>query len=158
MPQTSFPNDMPVAFEGMLADSGAIEVLTYDNGATAVPFGRFLVQGTGARDCALPSATGQKVIGVALHEHLEPDSSGVAQHVAYSAVPVLARGRVWVKTEQAVTPADPVYVRHTVGAGGTAVGQARKDADTSKADALARARFLTAASAGALVQVEINLP
>ena len=76
-------------------------------------------------------------------------------------VSIVSKGQIYMITEQAVTPADPVFVRfNAAGATGTtpAVGQVRKDADTAKADAVTSARFMGVAAAGALVLVDWNLP
>lgn len=152
--QTSYPLNPAPAFEGMPDHMGPKHDDTYRADGT-IPFGRF-VRDVGDGTVVLPSATGQTIAGASLHNHLEQDANGIAQYVKGDAVPVRKLGRMWVRTEQDVTPADPLYVRHTVGGEGTALGQVRKDADTDKADAYAKAKFLTSAKAGELVLVSIN--
>ena len=92
------------------------------------------------------------------HSHESAEATGLADDKMGS---VVSHGQVWMFTEQAVTPADPVFVRYNA-AGGTgtspAVGQVRKDADTAKAVAATNARFRTGAAAGGLVLVEWNVP
>lgn len=134
-----------------------------NNTATPIPQGRFVVfdsgGGTTELAAALPSATGQKILGVVmLDQARETVAVGYAQNELMS---VMYEGAILVRTEQAVTPLDPVFVRYNA-AGGTgtnpAVGQVRKDADTAKADALTSAQFMTSAAAGELVWVGLNLP
>ena len=70
---------------------------------------------------------------------------------------LIRKGRVWVWSEQAVSPSDQVFVRYTAN-GDEKVGNFRKDGDTSKAALLKGARFATITTAAGLVLLEINLP
>lgn len=134
-----------------------------NNTATAIPNGRFVAFDTGAGTtelaAKLPDATGLKILGVVmLDQARETVATGFAQNELMS---VLYEGAILMFVEQAVTPADPVFVRFNA-AGGTgstpAIGQVRKDADTGKADALTNCQFLSSAAAGGLVWVGVNLP
>jgi len=71
--------------------------------------------------------------------------------------PVLRRGRIWVTAEGAVTRWTVPFVRYATGAGGTELGSFRGDADTATAATCPWALFLTDATAGQLVLVEISL-
>lgn len=161
--QTSYSTNHAIGYDGGV-DSDAKRVRTArNNTATPIPQGRFVVFDTGANTselaAKLPDATGQQILGVVmLDQAREVVAVGYAQNELMS---VIYEGKVLVRTEQAVTPNDPVFVRYNAtGATGTnpAVGQVRKDADTSKADALTSARFMSSAAAGDLVWVALNLP
>lgn len=71
--------------------------------------------------------------------------------------PVLRRGRIWVTAESAVARWTVPFVRYATGPGGTELGSFRADADGTSAAQCPWALFLTDATAGALVLVEISL-
>lgn len=152
--QTSYSSTPAVALAGQLGDTGIKHVETH-RASVAIPFGRIVAYDS-AGVCKLPTATGQTLLGAALHAHLEQSDDSDAEYAIDDAVAVGKLCRVYLHTEQDVTPADPVYVRFTANGAGTAAGQVRKDADTDKADAWTKAKFLTSASAGELVLVSIN--
>jgi hypothetical protein len=136
------------------------------NSATAIPVGRFVVKdGTTYNDrVKLPAASGD-ITDLSLARGfagkapgVESDSSTTVQtHAAYAAFPVVKKGPLWVRTEQNVTPADPVFIRFTANGTGKDVGQVRKDADTDKAVQATYCRFLQSGSADGLVPVDVNL-
>lgn len=97
--------------------------------------------------------------GFALHtQAVENVLSGTnLGYAPQSAISVLRRGRVYVQVEDAVVAGGQVFIRHVAGAG-EQLGAARSDVDGSDASALPSASFVTAASAGGLAIVEINLP
>lgn len=70
-------------------------------------------------------------------------------------VPVLRKGIVTVKVEQAVAPGDAVYVRYA--AGGNGQGSFGNTAGTSERALLAGAVYRRAASANGVAEVELNL-
>jgi hypothetical protein len=70
---------------------------------------------------------------------------------------VIRRGRLWVLAESNVARWTHPFVRFASGAGGTELGGFRADADSTTAAQLTDAIFLTDASAGQLVLVEIDL-
>ena len=137
---------------------------------TNVPFGSFVSlndegQQTGDRRLVhLPQAatdvTNARVaMGFALHTHAV-ENALTGDNLGYepqSAVSILRRGRVLVQVEDAVVAGGQVFIRHVAGAG-ESLGAARSDVDGSDASALPSASFMTAASAGGLAVVEINLP
>lgn len=103
--------------DGMKADSGNDFVRSL-RAEGAMPFGRFSVLGTDPdKEAKLPTAAAnitafQRGAGVVLHSHaIEQSSSGLPQYPDNSMMSVMARGRVYVKPEQDVSPSDPVYVR-----------------------------------------------
>lgn len=165
MSQLSYSTYQSTGFPGQKADNGETDVLSYVNEeATAnLPFGVAVTKGT-ADNGFLAMVNGSSVpIGVLSHTH-SVDPGQVAASPAGSGVPpkylgnVLKRGRIMVQVEEAVTPASPVFVRHTAGAGGTQKGAFRASADTASAVAWTAARFLTSAAAQGVAVLEVNLP
>lgn len=139
----------------------------------SVPFGVFVTQdvnitGQGADNIArLPFAaaditTERLGLGVSVHDQATENALASAgqTEVGYktqSSMSILRKGLIWVEVEDAVVPGGAVYVRHVAGAG-EQLGAFRSDADGSDADILPNARYKTAASAGGLAQLDINLP
>lgn len=164
MSQLSYALIHAAGYEGGRGDSRPAGIHSgRNNSVVEIPYGRFVVYDTGAGTTELavklPSASGQNVRGILLHDAAhEPQVTGLPVGGMGS---ILAQGTVWMVTEQAVTPADPVFMRFAMVTGsGTlpAVGKVRKDADTADAEARANCRFLTIAAAGGLVLVDCNLP
>jgi hypothetical protein len=166
MSQTSYSTYHAKGYEGQRADSRIYTAYPARNNSSAVlPFGRFVVFDAGAGTSELAakviSASGDKILGVSMRDMahnpngLTPGTEGVLDDDMFS---VMSKGAIYVKVEQNVTPADPVFARHTAGAGGATVGVARKDADSNTAVAVSGARFVESASAGDIVAIELNLP
>lgn len=167
MVQRTYDMFMPPAVEGMVASSrwslfrSAMQEVVNGSGAM-LPYGRVLVAKPGGVDgeVALPSATGQIPLGVTykndMHEKL--DTEGIAGYPNKEPVGYVAVGDIWVAVEQAVSPSDPVYFRHTVGSTPTTQlrGRFRKDADTNKADPMPNARFLRSTTGPGLVPIAIS--
>lgn len=117
-------------------------------------FGRAVVKRTGAgttdQSATLPSATGQVFLGVTERSHTVVDPAtplnGVGPFRLFTAV---YHGDMVVEVEQAVAFGDPVYFRHTA-AGTEQVGMFRKDADTSDADAVTGAMFVSSTTGAGL--------
>ena len=162
MSQLSYSIDQAVGFEGLQADAGiATDVMSFSNAAAAL-IGKFACRDTADNSMKHPAAatdvTDQKdQLGVVIHTHaLESSASGDPQYPLKSAVPVLTKGRVWVKVEEAVTPDSDVYVRFAVGTG-SVLGAFRASADTATAALLpnARARYRSTAAANGLALLEL---
>jgi len=114
--------------------------------------GRFLAYDSTGDNCVrLPTGSGDKLVGV--NSIVETNVDGFANNTVGSA---LVKGNVFVYTNDAVTPADPVYVQYTVN-GTRALGTVGKTDDTSKAVLVAGARFMASASAGSIVEIAVNL-
>lgn len=103
-------------------------------------------------------ATVDTFYGVALAESKEQDSDGVVQYSENDPVSVLRQGSVYVKTEQAVTSDDDVYVRIKGDGLTTFPGNFRKDGDSGDAIAVSDARFKGSADSDEIVEIEFNLP
>lgn len=164
MSQLTYPQGMSAAFAGMRVDNGEADIASKVNPLVAIPFGLAVCAGVAPdRDVKLPTSSGEAIasVGVALSDTIECPLGGsaVPQFPVKSAVPTLRQGRVWVKVEEAVTPASAVYIRYASGGGGTQLGSFRASADTATA-ALAPAGWAYRSSAGAagFAILEINLP
>lgn len=71
-------------------------------------------------------------------------------------MPVLRRGRIFVRTETAVNEGDRAFARHTA-PGDETLGEFRNDADGGNA-AMAPARFSQDADADSIVKLEVDVP
>jgi len=126
--------------------------------------GRLVVRdASGDYAAELPTGLGTLttvVLGVSLFSQkalVNPSSSNNEIYEDEVEIPLLRHGRVWVKSENAVTPADPVFARVAAGAGGTEIGAFRTGADTATAVAWTAAKFLTSAGASGFVLLEVNM-
>lgn len=162
MSQTTYAIEAARAFEGMLGDTSGgptrKSLSLANEEASATPFGRGVKGGTDPdTQFLLPTATGQTLRGITVHKHGTEDvtNDGLSTDEVGE---VLNSGRIWVTPEQAVTPDDPVYWRHTAGGAGEVPGRFRKDADTAKADQVTEAVWRTSAAADDPALLEINLP
>lgn len=165
MSQLSYSLNLSVAYEGCIGDTRPANVFAVRNNSGAdIPFGRFVVHDTGSGTsemaCKLPSASGDKILGVLSHSHSHyvDSATGLADDEIGN---VVSNGLVWMVAEEALNPSDPVFVRYdaTGATGSQALGRVRNDADTSKAVAATNCRFVTsAAAAGDLILVQVNIP
>lgn len=167
MSQTSVQTNMDVGQAGLLADLSPKTSETKAAVTEALPFGRGLVKDTNSGEIKLPSAGGDKFVGVAMHSHnVEQDpigSLGVGEYKVGAAVNSLVRGKIWVEVESlaAIEEDADVYVRHTAGGGGSVLGIFRTDADTASALQVLGARWTGVKSSAATVKLavlDLNLP
>lgn len=106
-----------------------------------------------------PAATGTKFIGIAarlLSEANATDSTGVVNYARYKEVPVLKKGRIWVKAVEAVTEGDDIIavVAAQSGLGGTTGGAA--DTTTRLALQGGSGQWQQTVGSGAVGLVSIN--
>jgi hypothetical protein len=160
---------------GQLSDSGDNDIVSRYS-AAKIPFGRFVSFDTVGGKVKLPAAatdiingTSYAVLeGVAIEdpsvESKDANTLGVSDanapaHDIADAIPVLKRGRVIVWSEQAVSPTDAVFVRHTVSTDGLQkCGNVRKDLDTDKASSLGeKAHFVGTTTGAGLVEIDVRL-
>lgn len=150
-----------VPFTTAEADANLTLANTVANVTTQpIPFGRAVVRGTtGSSSVELPSSAGQLLEGLVERVHTNVDPiEGYADEVApFQDMSIGYQGQWWVRVEQDVLVTDPVFFRHTAGAGGTQLGAWRKDADTATADQVTNARWVQPASAGGLALLSLNL-
>lgn len=160
MTQTTYDAEAGVAFAGLLVDTdaaGRSSISRANEEAAAVAYGTGVALGTDpATQFELPAATGFVFGGVVVHSHAREDvaAAGPEQNEPNE---LLRKGRIWVVVEEAVTPADDVFLRHTINAA-LVPGSWRIDADTARADQITQARWLTSAAAAGLAQLEVNYP
>lgn len=148
-------------FEGQIYSAKRFDADSLANSLGAVfPFGRVIVETTEGQ-AALPSATGQNVVGIHgatfVNEQIK-DSNGDSGVPSNQPVTNVSRGQVSVYFEEAVGVGDPVFFRHTAGGGGSIVGRFRNDADTATCDQISAARVVVGTTAAGLGVIEINLP
>lgn len=122
-----------------------------------LPFGLAVVQGTADNQVKLAVATGGDFRGITVRNlSVSNDSAtGLAAYADGEAVTYRNFGSIVVVAEVAVTKDDPVFFRHTAGAGGTVIGSLRNDADTATADAITGAYFAETAAIGDLVRITL---
>jgi hypothetical protein len=159
MVQLTYPTDLAIGIAGQLQPSPRNDVLSrvFEN-ATSAPFGIAIARGTDP-DLEVDHAADAAgdLVGVLVHSHAnEVGDDNLNQADTGKVVNVLHEGRILVVCEDACTPADSVYVRVASGGGGTQLGAFRTDADTATARAASGMRFLTSASAGGLVLLEVD--
>jgi hypothetical protein len=164
MPQTSVQIAPAAAvIAGLIADiqPRTIRSLLSEE-STSIAYGLFVKKGTADNQFKLPTAAADKIIGVLAHTHsINTLGLGAADEpiALKDVVNVLTRGAVYVYVEEAVTPADPVYVRIADGvadAERTQKGAVRKSSDTNTAVLVRGARFLSSAAADELALVEFD--
>lgn len=151
------------------ADANLTVTNVQANAATqSVPFGRAVVYRTGAgtteRSAALPSATGQTLVGVVerIHTDVDPTNATPAnlqgEVSPFQDMTVVYEGPIWVEVDEAVTEADTPHFRHTAGGtGGGAVGTWRTDPDTARADPVTGAKFITRTAGPGRALLSLNL-
>lgn len=154
-PQTSVPAQQEVALPGSDCETSVPGQSGYNAEASAsIPFGIVVKAGAAAGALLLPSGSGDEPEGIVLYSSAydssglpgsDLDSTGVKPKARIS---YKVRGIVWVKPEAAVSPGDPVFARHSTGAGGSQKGALRSNADSATAiDLGKRARFLDSSAA-----------
>ncbi len=159
--QTTYSNLAPEACLGLMTEDFTRYVDSVFP-ATSVKIGKLLTAdltaGKARNAAKLPAAAADVskpgAMGITVYDQTR---EGGSDWPANRPTPVMRRGRIWVTAESAVTRWTVPFVRYAAGAGGTELGSFRADADTASAASCPWALFLTDATAGALVLVEISL-
>ncbi len=156
--------EQAVAQAGMKADAGFDHVISR-LAEGALYYGRCAVLGTDPeRQAVHPDAAAEitaeaSLLGVVIQSHAQESQAGSAapSYVDKAAVPLMRRGVVYVKVEEAVTPSDPVYVRYA--AGGNGIGSFGKTAGTTERALVpnGKMRYLSSAAADGLAKLEVSL-
>ncbi len=162
MPQTSVTT-MSAAFAGMKADSAHCDVDSFINGESSaeIPFGVMVAQGTAYNE-ARKLTTGDTTddfIGITMHSHAyaKPDELGDTGVKVDCMLNVMARGRVYVQVEEAVTPASKPLVR-IIASGSEVAGAFRDTADASDCiDVSAYCRFKSSTSGAGVAILEFDM-
>lgn len=103
--------------------------------------------------------TGRQILGVSMYDAAkEPASTASAgyEYATKKTIPVLRKGQIYVKTENACTPEDQVFVR-VIAAGAEETGSFRSDSDSSDCVKLTGARFLMSSSTAGINVLELDL-
>lgn len=167
IPQTSYTLRAGLAFPGQLGDIGSGSKDIESRAATeALDCGIFVVADTagtaagdarGSATCQKPTGAGDiataKLLGVSCYQAIKAPVAGSAlRFAAGDMVPVLKKGRIWVKVVAAAVTADSIpYINHTT-------GEIRGTADASATAAPAGVKVLTPGDPGGVALVEVNLP
>jgi len=159
--QLSYDSDTPVGVEGQKIESYESAAVTGTAEAGTVPVGKLVVMDTtaGRSDKAVRSPTssgditGPAVVGVTQWDPTYPEPP----YRQFALFPVLRKGRILLKSEDAVAKGTRPFVRFASGAGGNVLGSIRSDADGATAEAAPYLTVITTAPAGGLCVVEVNL-
>jgi len=180
--QGAYPLSLTNGHEGLIADLQAYVSRSYTNESGAViPYGHAVIidgsatSGLGAKLPAGASAT--DVLGIAVDSNVfenaaqstytaTPSNKTADGRVGYpnkQMVNVLSKGVIFVYTTDAVALGDAVRIYHTDSASaasnGGYKGRFAKDAEAGKSFLVsAGARWLSAASAGSIALLEIDIP
>jgi hypothetical protein len=155
IPQTTYPADLAVAFNGMLGDGGADRhTRTYTDDTNETFFGRVAIQGTNADEFVHPSGSAGTLLGITHHTHdvevSEITGTGDEALPATQPANVLSKGRVWVIAVDQVTDLTTDAV-HYLNADG------RLQVTATAGTLIPTARWLTLTSGpGELALVEIG--
>lgn len=132
----------------------------WNRSGAAIPYGRFLVAGTDPGDVVLPSATGQRMLGVSYRNPAFTylDATDLNAVPDDSMIDVLVEGAIMVSCEATgATIDDPVYVRHTADGLLTTIGGVAIAAGTGL-DLVPGARVISSYAANpGRVMIYVNL-
>lgn len=163
MSQTTAPKiNADVGEVGQIAECfGPASVRTGTSQAANTFVGRLVKHGTAEGEVANIAATGDISTGgqlagvVARRLSRVSKSDGLDPNFeANESMPVVRKGYVYVKVQNAVAKDAPAFARHASGN----EGQFRSDADGGNATAVPNAYFRSAAGAGEVAVLEIDLP
>lgn len=160
MSQTTAPLINAVVGEvGLIAESFGPWAMESKVSQAEVFVGRLVSLGAGDDEVAAPAASGDvtaTAVGVTARRLSRVSQAGAADpsFPAGESLPVLRKGKIYVEVEDAVTKGGACFVNFQNGN----EGQFRSDAAAGDAVALPGAVYRTAAGAGELAVVEINLP
>lgn len=165
------PFTLTYANENAIGEAGdgstALVATTANVTGAPVPFGRGLIVTSTDGVAVLPSATAFTFEGVSVNRakgrpkdtSVSPPVTGDAVYGGDDAVPVLRKGRIWIRVENAVTTGSGVFLRHTQGANALhTVGRFRGADVGAEVDELTQgARWITSAAAEELAVLEVDV-
>lgn len=165
--QTSYSINQAAGRVGLIADNSYVkDVYSYINAAGEVKIGCVATRGASESEIVHPDAaaeiTDEKLVrGIILGSHEMESQSGSADpgYVVKSVVPVMRKGRVWVKAEDTITEGtSTVNARLAANGGNTQLGALRGAADSSFTAVLPKSKWKTSTTgAGQLAVLEIDL-
>ena len=113
--QTSYPEEIRAAVEGMVADAGLKTVISRNvETAAGVGFGRAVVQGADDGGIIVPTATGGVFRGITVRDATLPQSSADTYQQNDEAA-LMVTGVIWVIAREAVSAGNPVSFEVTTG-------------------------------------------
>jgi hypothetical protein len=158
---------MAKGYPGMIADSALVQDIESKlNPAGEVKFGCVVTKGASTELIVHPDAaaeiTDEKLVRgiVVATKEQENQASGTGEpgYKVKSVVPVMRKGRIWVKSEDAITEGtSTVNVRYASGAGGTQLGAFRGAAVSMETAVLPKSKWKTSCGAAELAIIEIDL-
>jgi hypothetical protein len=170
--QTEVLSAMPIAVPGMLADlhtdeDGDVVSAFNEEASDEIPFGVMVKGGTADDSVKNLATTADLLKGVVVFANyfdkpIQLGDTGLKPGVAFG---LLRRGHIYVRVEDAVTPASEVHVRVTTGgsngygdAGAETAGAFRGSDDGGDTiDITAFAKYLTSADVGEIAVVSIDM-
>lgn len=169
--QDTYPLAPAIAFPGMLSDVGDKDTITGINthATLAIPFGSAVARAaTGSKMAAEPvEAILDTILGIHIYStdyapSALADSGYTFAGLFVGAVKpkntmaILRRGRIWVICENGCTRGQRLHVRAII-AGAEISGALRSATDgTDTRDCTGQGEWLTAASAGAIAELEVD--
>lgn len=159
--QTSYSLNVRPALIGMQADA-SLEDITTRVAETIIPYGRVAVRGVGDRSVKLVSGVNDLFLGIALRIQGEENPYNLAvqpseksQYEITEFASILRTGSVWVYSETATTPGQPVYYRYAANGPNTILGRFRSTDDAGFVTLLTGAQFETVALAGSMARIRL---
>lgn len=142
------------------ANLSAATITAHANGEP-MPAGIAVTRGTPDAGCRLMVDANSVVLGVTTFAHamfqgLRLPVEGDALFPPNSEIGVLRDGEVWVRVEEAVTPASAVHVRHTPNGANQQRGAFRASVDSNTAVAWTAASYKSSAPAGGLARLSVK--
>ena len=168
--QGSYPLVLTNGHEGLIADLQAYVSRSYTNESSAViPYGHAVIvdssatSGLGAKLLAVDSNVFENAAGTYSQTPSNKTADGRVGYPDKQMVNVLSKGVIFVFTTDAVALGDSVRLYHTDSASASSnkgfQGRFAKDAEAGKTfEVTAGARWLSAASAGSIALLEIDIP
>lgn len=154
--QSAVTLNPPAGQAGVEYDIGFNDVVSR-KATVAIPFGS-IVTIIDDVTCKLPTATGEVTasqVGIALRDDSKASGAGYAID---DEVRVMVKGRAFVAVEGTVAAGGAIFARFASGAGGTALGALRADADTASAVAIPSAKFVRGITGAGITVASINQP
>ncbi|WP_226780336.1 structural cement protein Gp24 [Oceaniglobus trochenteri] len=143
--QSTYLDNMPVAFEGMIANTEPNVLISREVQTAAIGFGKAVKQGTADKQVIAASAAADVVRGITVRDQSTTDDEFA---VADSAL-VMTKGVIWVTAFDTVVAGAAVYMRVAGGSG--------KFTDTSTDNlAIPGAIFETSGAADELVAIRLG--
>ncbi len=120
VPFESYFNDgeLPPGFPGMEVDLGPKDIFNKVNeDAAVIAHGVAVVRGATDKTCKIAGATTDSPLGISVRHNVPSAGvNGVPGYGRYAAVPIMAKGRIWVTAYENVTRGAPVFARVSDGA------------------------------------------